>query len=269
MKRHLKLVFSILSLIFVGFVFAAITVRIALHVGEIDVPDLSGMTVHEASTAAIARNLDLAIDNRFYSTTVPAGRILTQSPKPGEIVRRGWQVRVTESLGPQIVAIPNVVGEPIRQATMDMRRQSLDLGTIARIEAPGDPDMVLAQTPQPGAGVDQKRIHLLVADTADTLATSFVLPSFVGMSYAQANHAAISLGLRVATIGGTSVPQAPQPSAPISGTTLDAATPATATSAPTPTATSFGPVAAQSPAAGFRANKNDVVRLIFGHSSAQ
>lgn len=258
MKRRLKLVFSILALVSVAFLFAAITVRIALHVGEIDVPDFSGMTVHEASTAAIGRNLDLNIENRFYSTTIPAGRILTQSPRPGEIVRRGWQVRVTESLGPQVVAIPSVVGRPIRSATMDIRRQSLDLGTIARIVAPGDPDMVLAQTPQPGAGVDQKRIHLLVADAADALAGSFVLPSFVGMTYAQANHAAITLGLRVATTGGTTVTQptaAPSdPGAP---------------SAPAPTTISFGPVLSQSPAPGFRANKNDVVRLNFNHGSTQ
>lgn len=275
MLRFLKIAFGALAMFIALVIGAGVTLRLALHAGEVTIPDLSGMTVAEASDAALHSNLDLNIENKFYSTTVPAGRILSQAPAPGSEVRKGWQVRVTESLGPQQVTIPDVVGEPVREATMDLRRDQLDLGTVTHIDAPGDSDLVLAQTPPPDAGVDQPRVNLLLSSAASDPTSSFVMPSFVGMSYATANHEAIALGLRVATIGGVPVAPAPQPVAPAAvvagtnGVQLDAngqpvAVPATPPAPPTPA----GPVLSQSPEAGFRTSKGSVVRLYFTRPGA-
>src|SRR5580698_1007870 len=203
MKQYFQLALTALSMIAVILISAALTLRIALHGHELSVPNFSGMTVPEASDAALRSGLDLTIENKFYSTTVPAGRMLSQAPAAGSRVRRGWQVRVTESLGPQQVTIPDVAGEPLRQASMDIRRMSLDLGTMAHIDAPGAPDIVLAQTPPPNAGVDQPRVSLLLSSTANSASSAFVLPSFVGLSYSAANHAAAALGLRVWYIADT------------------------------------------------------------------
>ncbi len=210
MLRYLRIAFGALAMITVMVLAAGITLRLALHAGEVSIPNFSGLTVQEASNAALRAGLDLNINNKFYSTTVPAGRILSQAPAPGSQVRQGWQVRVAESLGPQDVSIPDVVGEPVRAATMDLRRNQLDLGAQAHLDAPGDPDMVLAQTPPPNAGVDQPRVNLLLSSEAQDASTAFVMPSFVGQAYTSANHEAIALGLRVATIGG--MPATPPPS---------------------------------------------------------
>ena len=134
MRRFLQIlrVFSGALLLLVVFVlFAGLALRIALHGREVAIPDLAGLTVAQASEAALHNGLDLNIENKFYSRTVPAGRILSQAPAAGSRVRRGWQVRVTESLGPQQVTIPDVVGEPVREASLDLRKASLDLGTLA------------------------------------------------------------------------------------------------------------------------------------------
>src|SRR5579875_2060990 len=212
MRRFLQILraFSGALLLFVVFLlFAGIALRLALHAREVSIPDLAGLTVAQASEAALHNGLDLNIENKFYSRTVPAGRILSQAPAAGSRVRRGWQVRVTESLGPQQVTIPDVVGEPVREASLDLRKASLDLGTLAHIDAPGDTDMVLAQTPPPNAGVDQPRVNLLLSSQAQDASNAFVMPSFVGLSYSTANREAIALGFRVATIGG--IPATPAP----------------------------------------------------------
>jgi beta-lactam-binding protein with PASTA domain len=204
MQRFLQIlrVSSGALLMFVVFVlFAGLALRIALHGREVAIPDLAGLTVGEASEAALHNGLDLNIENKFYSRTVPAGRILSQAPAAGSRVRRGWQVRVTESLGPQQVTIPDVVGVPVREASLDLRKASLDLGTLAHLDAPGDTDMVLSQTPPPDAGVDQPRVNLLLSQQGAGATDAFVMPSFVGMSWPSANRAAISLGLRVAALG--------------------------------------------------------------------
>src|SRR5579875_1728572 len=141
MRRFFRIFLGAVVVLIVFVLFAGLALRLALHGREVAIPDLSGLTVAQASEAALHSGLDLNIENKFYSRTVPAGRILSQSPAPGSRVRRGWQLRVTESLGPQQVTIPDVVGEPVREASLDLRKSSLDLGTLAHMEAPGDTDM--------------------------------------------------------------------------------------------------------------------------------
>ncbi len=270
MMRYFRLILGALAMLFVALLFAGITMRIALHGGEVAVPSFSGLSIAEASDAALSKHLDLRIDNKFYSTVVPAGRIISQAPAAGSRVRKKWQVRVTVSLGPQQVSIPDVVGQPQRDAAMNIRRMQLDLGTIAHIGAPGDPDIVLSQTPPPNAGVDRPQVSLLLSETSDATTNSFVLPSFVGMSYSAANHAAQALGIRLFYIADTPPPP-PQPVAPPTPAPSVPAQPTApgtspdATAAPARPAPPSGPVTSQKPESGHRANKGDTVRITFGH----
>jgi beta-lactam-binding protein with PASTA domain len=253
--RHYRWLLTAMAMLVVMMVSAAITLRIALHGHEVTIPDLAGMTISEASTAALQTGVDLNIENRFYSTTVPAGHILSQAPAAGSSVRHGWQVRVTVSLGPQQVTIPNVVGQPLRDASMQIRRTELDLGTLAHIDAPGDPEMTLAQTPPPNAGVDQPRVNLLLSSSASD-SSAFVMPSFVGMTYNAANRTAYALGLRVAATGDVPAPPpavAAAVAAPAIGGAINVA--------PPPPAVPTGIVTAQSPEPGFRAARGDTLRL--------
>ncbi len=266
MKRFFRVTLLGLQMLAVMLLSAAITLRIALHGHEVTIPELAGMTVAEASQAALRTGVGLNIENRFYSTTVPAGRILSQTPAAGTTVRHGWQMRVTESLGPQQVTIPDVVGEPVQQASMNVRRTHLDLGTLAHIEAAGDPEMTLAQTPQPDAGVDQPVVNLLLSSTAHP-SQAFVLPSFVGMTDTTANRWAAALGLKViaaAAMGSTpepTTPGQPQPAA----TASEQPAPGQALAAPAP---SGGMVTAQWPESGFKASPGDLVRLTVDTSAS-
>lgn len=282
MQRFLKplRVFGGALLMFVVFaLFAGLALRLALHGREVAIPELAGLTVAQASESALHSGLDLNIENRFYSRTVPAGRILSQSPAAGSRVRRGWQVRVTESLGPQQVTIPDVVGEPVREASLNLRKSSLDLGTLAHMDAPGDTDMVLSQTPPPDAGVDQPRVNLLLSQQGSTASDAFMMPSFVGMSWPSANRAAIALGLRVAAVGEMAPVAQPVPAATPNATATPAQPGANAggnagsaapAQAPAPAPVQMvpvGPVTSQLPEAGHRASKGSVVKLTFGHTS--
>jgi beta-lactam-binding protein with PASTA domain len=276
---------ALLMLVVFG-LFAGMALRLALHAREVGIPDLAGLTVAQASEAALHSGLDLNIEDKFYSRTVPAGRVLSQAPAAGSRVRRGWQVRVTESLGPQQVTIPDVVSEPVREASLDLRKASLNLGTLAHIDAPGDMDMVLSQTPPPDAGVDQPRVNLLLSQQGAGASDAFAMPSFVGMSWTSANRAAIALGLRVAAAGEMAPVAIPAPTpapganaATTSGATQPAqsaatpngaapATPAQVVPPPQVEMVPVGPVTAQSPEAGYRGSKGAVIKLTFGHTSS-
>jgi beta-lactam-binding protein with PASTA domain len=261
MKPFVKWTLLGLGMLAVMLLSAGLTLRVALHGHEVTIPDFAGMTVGEASQAALKTGVDLNIENKFYSTTVPVGRVLSQAPAAGSRVRHGWQVRVTESLGPQQVTIPDVVGDPMQESSMEIRKMQLDLGTLAHIGAPGDAEMTLAQTPPPNAGVDQPRVNLLLSSAVNA-SSAFVMPAFVGMSFGAANRAAIGLGLKVATIGGVpaAVP-APVPAPVVPGQPVVPAAPAA------PVVPS-GVVTEQSPESGFKASRGDVVRLTLGTSGA-
>jgi beta-lactam-binding protein with PASTA domain len=165
MRRLFNILISSLAMLAVALLSAFITLRLAIHGREVEVPDLSGQTIPEAIDKATQSRLNLTVENRFYSTTTPAGRVLSQLPAPGSKVRRDWTLRIAESLGPQRVSVPNVVGQPERTAAVNIRRLSLDLGTVAYIPAPGPAGIVLTQSPTPAAaGIDGPRISLLVSE---------------------------------------------------------------------------------------------------------
>jgi beta-lactam-binding protein with PASTA domain len=228
LKSFFRLVFLALVLLVVALVSALTAMRFAIHGQEVRVPDLVGKTPAEARRIADASGFQMDVERQYYSPSVAEGRILSQLPLPGTEVRRGWQIRVAQSLGPQRVEIPNVLGETERAAEINIRRRGLDVGAVAQIEmlvapmsgaqAPGaTPDQVVAQSPPPSAsGVSTPKISLLVTEPAPPQA--FVMPSFIGQSLGGAKLALQDGGMRLGsvteteqTVNATTVPSGPAP----------------------------------------------------------
>ncbi len=104
------------------------------------------------SACSADHGLVLDQGDRFFSSDVPPGRIMSQVPAPGEQVRRGWHVRVAESMGPQRVVIPDLIGGSERAAEINIRRRGLELGSVATATIPGAPtDQIVAQSPPANA----------------------------------------------------------------------------------------------------------------------
>ena len=200
MIRFFQFVILTLGLAFVALTSAIVTMRFAIHGAEVKVPDLHGLTSQEALARAAELGVEMSIDNRFYSAEIPAGRILSQSPAPGTVVRREWHLRAIESLGPQTIAIPNLVGMPQRAATIQIRRLNLELGAVA--EMPSDstpPGTVIAQDPSAGAaGVERPSVAMLISDNTPPPAAGFVMPDVTGRSYSAAVSIFTHAGLKVA-----------------------------------------------------------------------
>ena len=199
MGERFKFVLGAMAMLAVALVSALLTMRLAIHGAEVEVPSLSGMTLSDASAKLEKMGLSLNLENRFYSAMIPSGRVLSQYPSAGQKVRRDWQVRVTESLGAQKVEIPNVVGKSEREATIAIRRLQLEVGTVAHIAAPGEPGIVLAQTPPPNAeGVDKPRVSLLLSEAAsEDKSVSYVMPNLGGLTLGAAAAKVGAMGLKI------------------------------------------------------------------------
>jgi beta-lactam-binding protein with PASTA domain len=266
MKRVFTFLLGALAMVAVALISAFIAMRLAIHGREAVVPTLTGLSVADAGQAAGSKGLRLSLENRFYSSDVPAGRILAQDPAPGSRVRREWPVRITESLGAQRVNIPDLTGESERAATVSIRRLSLDLGAVAYLAVPGDPDVVLAQTPPVNAaGVDGPRVSLLVSDPAGAQPSAYVMPSLLGLSYAGANARASAAGLHLVQDSANPAPAAP--SVPAVAGTAAPALPSAPVSAPAPVPAPIsgaGIVMAQYPQPGRRVVQGEAVHITLG-----
>jgi eukaryotic-like serine/threonine-protein kinase len=200
LRKVIKYFFLGLVLLLVFLSSALLAMRFAIQGREVHVPRLSGLTPAEAERVANSDGLVLSVESRFYSPSVPAGRIISQSPMPGATVRRGWKIRVAASLGTQHAAVPNLIGQSQHAAGINVSRRGLEIGTVATVHLPGaTPDTVLAQSPPPEAtDVTSPKVSLLVA-AADN-GQRYVMPSFVGKPLADANIALIKGGFTLGKV---------------------------------------------------------------------
>jgi eukaryotic-like serine/threonine-protein kinase len=276
MRRFFNLVLGALAMLTVALISAFIAMRLAIHGREVEVPKLTGLSVSEASRAAADKGLNLTLESHFYSTTVPAGQVIAQEPAPDSRVRREWAVRITDSLGPQRVQVPDLTGETERAASVAIRRLALEPGAVAHLALPGEPGIVLAQTPLSNTGgADGPRVSLLLSQSEDEQPPAYVMPSFIGLTLAAATARANAAGLRL-TAGETFNPTDLPPNSEY-GIAFNQAQHQTLTKAqadllslnPYPTAhatsSSTGTIVTQYPLAGRRILKGDTIHVSLGH----
>ncbi|MHB1252501.1 MAG: protein kinase domain-containing protein, partial [Acidimicrobiales bacterium] len=86
------------------------------------VPDLTHMTLQQASQKLNSDHLIASVTNHESSTTVPAGEIISQSPAAGVSVHSGSSVQIVVSSGLPPVNLPtNLVGKTCAAATAQLR----------------------------------------------------------------------------------------------------------------------------------------------------
>ena len=200
MRRFFGSLLRVLVL-FVVFMASLLTaMRFAIHGRQTTIPKIVGLTSGQAERTLADHGLVLDEGDRFFSSDVPPGRVMSQVPAPGVQVRRGWHVRVAESMGPQRVVIPDLLGESERAAEINIRRRGLELGNIAAATIPGAPgDQIVAQSPPPNAvNVSAPKISVLMAAPEDR--NSFVMPDLVGQGEDDAVNEIVGAGLRVSGI---------------------------------------------------------------------
>lgn len=215
MLHAFRFLLVLLMLSVLALLSAITTMHFAIHGTEVKVPSFKGLTSAEAASRAAALGLNLKVDNHFYSVDIPAGRIVSQSPAPGILVRREWNVRVIESLGPQRVAVPNLTGLDQRVASIQIRRADLEVGSAAEMPwtyaAEGS---VIAQNPAPGAaGVERPTVSMLIAAPPIQTNSAFVMPSLTGQTLPAAEVAITRVGLQLAPViyATAPIPAVPPP----------------------------------------------------------
>ena len=100
----------------------------------VDVPDVRGQQLADATTALEAAGLRAAVGDQAFSDTVPKGSVIDQSPRGGTLTK-GSTVTLTVSKGPDLVTVPDLRGRSVE----DAQRTLQDLGLKPHLLQVGNP----------------------------------------------------------------------------------------------------------------------------------
>ncbi|GAC1519867.1 MAG: hypothetical protein NVS2B3_16200 [Vulcanimicrobiaceae bacterium] len=118
------------------------------------IPTLVGQTLGDAMTTANRGHLKAVVLRRTPSDRYPKDIVMRQNPPPGAQVREGRQIALVVSTGVQIIAMPDLRYESLREVRLDLSHEKLVLGKarpVANDEVPGG--RVVAQDPPPLSSV--------------------------------------------------------------------------------------------------------------------
>ena len=109
------------------------TVSVVLSAGPQPrvVPNLTGMTVEQATAELGAKGLLLAQLEPQFSDSVAPGLIVAQDLAPDTSVDRGVTITVAVSKGPDVVAVPPLGNLTLQQATDALSAAGLSLGVVS------------------------------------------------------------------------------------------------------------------------------------------
>jgi eukaryotic-like serine/threonine-protein kinase len=95
------------------------------------VPDFVGLTMEQTTKLAKKSKLRFQVIDSIYTTTVPRGCIAEQNPKPGFKVKKWRNIVLTiNAFHPEMVAMPNLVNLPKRQAILLVESSGLEIGLL-------------------------------------------------------------------------------------------------------------------------------------------
>jgi serine/threonine-protein kinase len=124
-----------------------VEVRVSKGVRQVAVPDVLGQSESSATAELQAAGFEVSA-TEASSDTVSEGLVSAQSPSAGTAVAKGSTVTITISTGPELTAVPDVIGEDVATARAMIRDAGLRPSTqFQDVDDPAQDGIVLDQDP--------------------------------------------------------------------------------------------------------------------------
>jgi eukaryotic-like serine/threonine-protein kinase len=123
----------------------------------VTVPNLVGKDVLDVLEILSDLGLNTRVKGTVYSDRVPKNHVIDQDPQPGTSIKRGRDVKIRVSRGPETIVMPNLAGLSLQQGQILLKENGLCQGSIAGMtDARSAADQIMAQYPTPGATVTRQ-----------------------------------------------------------------------------------------------------------------
>jgi eukaryotic-like serine/threonine-protein kinase len=162
----------------------------------VPVPSVEGLAVEEARDRVRDARLEPDVRSQF-DDTVPAGRVISQSPSPETPLEVGKRVELVVSRGPEPVPIPRVIGLSEDEAAATLRGEDLNVRVDQDFSATVPEGDVISQSPSPLTRVEPNSTVTIVVSRGPR---EFPMPDVRGQNRAQAEARLEGLGLDVRVV---------------------------------------------------------------------
>jgi serine/threonine-protein kinase len=169
---------------------------------HITVPDLRGRTVDAATAATEAAGLELVVGRQVFSGTISPGAIVTQDPAAADRVRRGTEVSVIVSRGPQLVDVPAVRRLPEAEAKRLLEQANLQVEIQRDYHARIAEGRVIDQNPAAGNTIEAGKVVVITVSQGKPPVS---VPELVGRTETDAGDLLRAAGLGVSVVEEFSV----------------------------------------------------------------
>ena len=113
---------------------SSVTVTVSSGKEITEVPDLTGMSLDEATQALEEAHLELNTDVEQVHNEAPAGQIVSQNPAGGAQLSKGSKVHITVSKGQREVSVPDVSGMDRDRAVEMLSSMDFDV-TVSTVDS--------------------------------------------------------------------------------------------------------------------------------------
>jgi eukaryotic-like serine/threonine-protein kinase len=142
-----------------------VNLTVSLGPQRIIVPSVIGKTLEEAQMILSANQLRTGQVRSQLSKT-ESGRVISQNPEPGRIIRLGTSVDLTiaEKKSPNYVIVPDVKGWPLQTAKTIITRVGLKVEIIKSQNDNAEQELIIKQIPSAGEKVRKGSFIKLYVD---------------------------------------------------------------------------------------------------------
>ena len=128
------------------------------------VPNVVGTGVDQATAELRSLGFSVVQSKGQYDMDVPRGAVLAVDPSVGTKLKEGATVTLLPSLGPPPVAVPNLRGNTVEEATSALQQAGLTLGQVTQIFSDTVPEgRVVRQDPADGKAPTGSGVNLWVS----------------------------------------------------------------------------------------------------------
>lgn len=153
---------------------------------EVKVPDVIGLTYEEAVVKLKEFDLTASMGESVPTSDLEPGRVYSQMPEPGDITKKGREVILAVSTGPNETEVPELNGRLLAEAYNKIIKAKLQLGEIKRIYLPDQNEgIVVEQNPKPGVRVmNFSKVDITVA--VNSIDITPIVPNLRGKTVQEA-----------------------------------------------------------------------------------
>lgn len=191
-KKTITIVSIVLGLILLG-TLTFFGIRNAFFVPEVVVPNVENLPLREAVEILKERGLEYTLTEDVYHVSIPRNSVVYQNPIPNTRVKRGREVSLTLSGGPQLVQVPDVTGYDERNARITLEQAGFEVVFTEEYSTTVQAGRAIRQNPLGGNALKGETVTVVLSLGPE----SVQLPDIIGSTVEEARDILRNLNITV------------------------------------------------------------------------